>query len=269
MNFEKLLSNKKIFNFLKKNSLEKNHRFLLNNRDVLEDFYYQNDKPLFPEYKPFLKLIDGRIEIFYKQNYLVSQPSKKFSIGQPENFKKINFSNFELNESRNEAFVAAIKFVKSFPKKYSFEKGIYLWGEFGVGKSFLISALLNELSNKGFETAFVNLASLITRLNQISMREKQRLIKKISKSNILALDDIGAGDLTSWFRDGVIGTILDYRMNKRKPTFFTSNFDINSLREQYLTIVRGVSEPIKAARITERIRFLSKEIQMGGDNRRN
>ena len=37
------------------------------------------------------------------------------------------------------------------------------------------------------------------------------------------LDDIGSESMTSWMRDEVLGRILNYRMHKGLPTFFTSN----------------------------------------------
>jgi len=75
--------------------------------------------------------------------------------------------------------------------------------------------------------------------------------------------------MSSWIRDEVFGVILQYRMQEQLPTFFSSNFTMNEL-EQHLTVTqRGDEEPLKAKRIMERIRYLTKEIEMTGRNRRN
>ncbi|HFK9986324.1 TPA: primosomal protein DnaI, partial [Enterococcus faecium] len=50
---------------------------------------------------------------------------------------------------------------------------------------------------------------------------------------------------------------------------FSSNFTMDEL-EQHLSVTqRGDEEPLKAKRIMERIRYLTKEIEMTGRNRRN
>ena len=50
----------------------------------------------------------------------------------------------------------------------------------------------------------------------------------------------------------------------------SSNLSMKDLQEQYLTYNnRGDSEPLKAMRIMERIKFLATEYQMVGPNRRN
>jgi len=84
------------------------------------------------------------------------------------------------------------------------------------------------------------------------------------------LDDIGADSMSSWIRDDVLGVILQYRMQEELPTFFTSNFNMEQLESEHLTTSqRGETEPLKAKRLMERIRLLSEEVSMSGENRRN
>jgi primosomal protein DnaI len=91
----------------------------------------------------------------------------------------------------------------------------------------------------------------------------------VKRSPILMIDDIGADAMSSWIRDEVFGVILQYRMQEQLPTFFSSNFTMDEL-EQHLSVTqRGDEEPLKAKRIMERIRYLTKEIEMTGRNRRN
>lgn len=91
----------------------------------------------------------------------------------------------------------------------------------------------------------------------------------VKRSPILMIDDIGADAMSSWIRDEVFGVILQYGMQEQLPTFFSSNFTMDEL-EQHLSVTqRGDEEPLKAKRIMERIRYLTKEIEMTGRNRRN
>ncbi len=87
---------------------------------------------------------------------------------------------------------------------------------------------------------------------------------------ILMLDDIGAGAMTTWVRDDILGVILEYRMQEELPTFFSSNFSMEELQINHLAInAQGDNEPLKAARIMERVKYLSREIEMEGKNLRD
>ncbi|MGH2162355.1 primosomal protein DnaI, partial [Enterococcus faecalis] len=52
-------------------------------------------------------------------------------------------------------------------------------------------------------------------------------------------------------------------------TFFSSNLDLKALEEHLSVTQRGEQEALKARRIMERVRYLSKEITMTGNDRRN
>ena len=96
-----------------------------------------------------------------------------------------------------------------------------------------------------------------------SLRE---VFDKVKKCDLLLIDDIGAETVTSWNRDEVLGTILQYRMQESLPTFFTSYL---SLKELEVHLAGNDSEgKIKARRIIERIKYLTDNITMIAENRR-
>ena len=98
-----------------------------------------------------------------------------------------------------------------------------------------------------------------------SVMDKLDIIKK---SEVLMLDDIGADINSTWVRDEVLGVILQYRMQEELPTFFSSNLNFQELEEHFRVGNRGEDEPVKAKRLMERVRYLSKEVHMTGKNRR-
>ena len=57
-------------------------------------------------------------------------------------------------------------------------------------------------------------------------------------------------------------------MNNYKTTFFTSNLNIEEL-EQHLIISSNIDEKIKARRIIERVKQLTVDMEMIGENKRN
>lgn len=148
-------------------------------------------------------------------------------------------------------------------------KGIYLSGNFGCGKTFLLSAMLNELAKQGKQVAIIYYPEFLRALKEAfgtdeDFKSKFNYIKKVE---YLLLDDIGAETLTEWSRDEILGTILQYRMEEKLPTFFTSNLTINELENHLATSSRQVDK-VKAKRIIERIKYLTEEMTMISENKR-
>ena len=97
------------------------------------------------------------------------------------------------------------------------------------------------------------------------VEEKLDFLKNV---DILLIDDIGAENVTSWGRDEILGTILQYRMNNKLSTFFTSNLTLEEL-EDHLSITKNSEDKVKARRIIERIKQLTEDKELVSKNRRN
>ncbi len=216
------------------------------------------------------KIYNNSLEFYYK-------PCKYFK----ENSIKNTTTFFETpkilqNASLSDVFVEKerqliLKYIKDFLKKKMNNedvKGLYLNGSFGSGKSFILSALLNELSNKGFRTVNVYYPLLLKTLKaSFNDYNYDDVLNEIMTSDILLLDDIGAENNSAWARDDVLGTILQYRMDNNLTTFFTSNFTIEEL-ESVLAETNKERDEIKARRIIERIKYLTTELSLIGENKR-
>ncbi|ARJ37981.1 primosomal protein DnaI [Sporosarcina ureae] len=150
------------------------------------------------------------------------------------------------------------------------ERGFYLFGNFGIGKSFILGALANELATRRIQTVVVYVPEFLREMKQsIQNQTLDEKIEFVKRAPVLMLDDIGAETMSTWTRDEVLGTILQYRMAEKLPVFFTSNFDYTELEHHLTTSQRGEKEPIKAARIMERIRMVSQPFKLGGENWRD
>ena len=93
------------------------------------------------------------------------------------------------------------------------------------------------------------------------------IMNDLKNADILLLDDIGAESVSEWSRDEILGTILQYRMDAKKTTFFTSNLTIEEL-EQHLSITKNGVNIVKSRRIIERIKQLTEDIELISENRR-
>ncbi len=83
----------------------------------------------------------------------------------------------------------------------------------------------------------------------------------------MLLDDIGAETVTAWNRDEILGTILQYRMDTKSPTFLTSNLTIKELEEHFVSS-KSSEDYVKARRIIERIKQITEDFELVSENRR-
>lgn len=188
----------------------------------------------------------------------------------PKEIKEASMKNIDITDSKR---FTIIKWLKNFLDTYQVRngtRGLYLTGNFGCGKTYLISACLNELAKKEHKIAIIYYPEFLRSLKESfsdpeSYNNKFKFIKTVE---LLLIDDIGAETMTEWSRDEVLGTILQYRMQEGLTTFFTSNLNINELEQHFSTSSKGI-EKVKAKRIIERIKFLTTQMTMISENRRN
>ena len=187
----------------------------------------------------------------------------------PEEIKEASFKGIYKDDSNR---LEAIKEIKKFYDEYkkgNNPKGLYLNGNFGCGKTYLIAALFNELAKCGYQSVITYfpefLRSLKANFDDSEVYNYQ--FDRVKYAPLLLIDDIGAENLTDWARDEVLQTILQYRMEEKLPTFFTSNLTISEL-ENHLSLTKSSDNKVKAGRIIQRVKFLSKDLTMISANRR-
>ena len=166
--------------------------------------------------------------------------------------------------------VPVIKWLVNFCKSYDrneIHKGLYLHGNFGSGKTYLIAAVFNELTKNRISTEIVYYPELLRDLKSDFDNFADR-IEYLENVDLLLIDDIGAEKVTEWSRDEILGTILQKRMNNYKTTFFTSNLTLEEL-EEHLTMSSSKDELFKARRIIERIKKLTDDLPLESENKRN
>jgi primosomal protein DnaI len=147
--------------------------------------------------------------------------------------------------------------------------GLYLVGSFGTGKTFLMCYMLYQLAKVGMTGAIVYMPDFSEDLKGMfqepnKLKESIDLLKDV---DLLVFDDIGAENLNPWLRDHVMGAILNHRMN-RKPTFFTSNYELSGLEKHFSFTNKDGDEEYKGQRIMDRIRPFVEVVQVEGTNKR-
>ena len=231
-----------------------------------------------PGLEPFLEVHNGFILVNYKRTEEAIRQERErkrrrliHSINMPKNIAEARFSDTALTKEREDVIRELLNFIEAYKTdSTTYHKGLYLAGPFGVGKTYMMGALANELSENGIETTLVNVPTYSAEIKQaIATNTVEAKLVSLKNTSILVLDDIGAEMNSSWFRDEVLMVILQHRMLQELPTFFTSNFTIDQLEAHFAHSNKGDQELLKAKRLIERIRFLAKEYFVDGQNHRN
>ena len=203
----------------------------------------------------------------YKQEEfeLLKNTSKMYY--QPASIRKANMKDIDKKDKKR---LEAIKWIINFYKEYQKDKhikGLYLHGSFGSGKTYLLAALFNELSKEGNSCIICYYPEMLRHLKESFGRTFDVDMEELKTCDLLLIDDIGAESITPWSRDEVLSTILQYRMDEKLPTFFTSNLTIDEL-EAHISETKDSIDKVKAKRIIERVKQLTDDIEIISVNRR-
>jgi len=226
-------------------------------------------------YKPILVMNHGYADVSYEETPELIAAEKEAAIKNrlklinlPATLKKASLAQVDLDDlERLPVFEKLLAFVEQYP---TIRKGLYLYGDFGVGKSFMVAALAHDLSEKrGVSSTLLHYPSFVIDVkNAIGDGNVKTLVDELKLSEVLILDDIGAEQSTPWVRDEILQVILQYRMQENLPTFFTSNFNFEELELHFAKGKNGNDETWEARRVMERIRYLAEETRLEGVNRR-
>ena len=150
-------------------------------------------------------------------------------------------------------------------------KGLYIVGYLGVGKTYLCAALANSLVKNGEKVAFVKVSNFFNEMKSYIGNRNELLdinINKLQKVNYLFFDDIGSEVVSDFVRDDILFRILDYRLENKLTTIFTSNLNKDELLTHYTYDRRDNSNIMNAKRLMERIDILAEDCVVSGNDMR-
>lgn len=210
----------------------------------------------------------GRMPVLAKDDeYIVldfNDCDYKASMDQLENihtyghpFVKFEGKLFSGLDERKKVLSFIKKFLKEFPDNHH-QKGFYLAGPYGCGKSYIMSSMAIQMANQGIEVAYLYYPDFIRFLKSvITTGAINDYVEELKVVPILCLDDFGGESNTDYIRDEVLLPILQYRMENKLPLFITSNLKKDEVIEHLSQGNKGVSNH-SAIRAYERIRSLTE-----------
>lgn len=113
-------------------------------------------------------------------------------------------------------------------------KNILLCGKVGIGKSCLLSAILNELLSKGIDAQYLTsyqLNSLLIKYHTTDLRERDVIMEGLIETDVLIIDDLGTEPILKNVTIEYLTILLNERINKH--TIIATNLNLAELQDKY------------------------------------
>lgn len=159
----------------------------------------------------------------------------------PETYKDVTLKDmttrYYLKPDSKQLFKTIAETIKWYlehlPEQIEAGKGLYLWSDTkGSGKTMLAAALANELINN--HKRYVKFATSLDILDEIKATysnegNESKLLKDLVNTDILIIDDFGTERSSDWAGEKFYQIVNNRYINK-KVTFYTSNYDLQTLK---------------------------------------
>lgn len=146
----------------------------------------------------------------------------------PRRYQHCELSNFITyeNERLLNAVARAKRFAEAFPVV---ERGLFLIGPPGIGKSHLAVAVLKQvIRERGARGLFYDVRELLriirSTYDPVVRTTEVEVLRPVMETDLLVLDDLGAEKTSEWVGE-TLNLIVNTRYNERRLTIFTSNYE--------------------------------------------
>ena len=187
----------------------------------------------------------------------------------PKRLQKAFFETIDI-KNENPRYKVAVKLLIEFTENDKL--GYFLYGDYGVGKSYLAACVTNAFANEGKRCIFVSVADLLLKLkNNFGSFNNQNedILDAIRRADIVVFDDLGAEPISTWSRDEVLLPLLNARMENERKTLFTSNSPFDMLETMYVADTRGREDLMRSRRCVDRTTAIAEPYEIIGENRRH
>lgn len=135
-------------------------------------------------------------------------------------------STFEnANMKRDNNINICKRYADSFLKK-NVDVGLILYGNSGTGKTFDSACIANYLMQQGKSVLALNLALYLTKLKSEWNEAEIDILDKVSKCDLLIIDDLGVEKESEWTLEKTF-LLIDARYRSGKPLIISTNLNFS------------------------------------------
>lgn len=165
------------------------------------------------------------------------------SVLEKENFSTFSFSYYSdeqtnpatglsARETAQNAVAECRNFIAGFTKEFS---NLFLYGDTGVGKTFLSNCVAKELLDRGHSVIYFTAFELFHVFEKNVFERAQDMAlpyQNIFDCDLLIIDDLGT-ELSNSFTVSQLFLCLNERILRKKSTIISTNLGLNQLAEIY------------------------------------
>ena len=148
----------------------------------------------------------------------------------------------------------ARRYADNFAEMKERGKGLLLYGDCGVGKTYAAACIVNALVDSGVPCLMTSFSRVLNAL--WSAEDKQSYIDSLNQVELLVIDDLGAERQSEYVAEQVFN-VIDTRSRAKLPMIVTTNLTL-----------REMTTPSANKRIYERILGRCHPVEVTGENRR-
>ena len=174
---------------------------------------------------------------------LVYTQSNLKEILERENFSTFSFDYYSADdinpatgrsslETAKDAVAKCHDFIDYFDSTFS---NLYLYGDTGIGKTFLSNCIAKELLDRGHSVIYFTAFQLFDILSKgVFKRDEEALLshRNIFDCDLLIIDDLGT-ELSNSFTTSQLFLCINERILRQKSTIISTNLGMNQLADIY------------------------------------
>ena len=204
----------------------------------------------------------------YKISPYLVEEKKRLMISRcyPTSSEKKRLKTFENDNGKNPTVMKiARNYAERFDEMQEKGKGLVLFGNCGVGKTYAAISIANYLLDRDKE-CFVTNFSRIANANDSPMK-RQEEIDRLNEFDLIVLDDMGI-ERTSTFMNEIVYSVIDSLITARKCVIITTNLTDAEIKKPndvskeriYQRLFEGTI-PINVDGINNRVELLKQDYE--------
>lgn len=185
------------------------------------------------------KKIDAKIAYIYNYGDDPGSLRDQLNIAAiPQKFKGFDFSDFKISVKEQQQVLSTVKaYADDAIAKYLSGENLLLIGNFGTGKTMLMSILCEELiCNYRLNCRYFNAVEMLYKIKNTfgswSKISTEDILKKFRDPDVLFIDDIDKLNPTDYVKELMYG-IVNYRVEKLLPIVVSANSSIEELDTKF------------------------------------
>lgn len=207
-----------------------------------------------------------------RSNYKISpylvEEKKRIIISRcyPTSSEKKRLKTFENDNGKNPDIMRLAKnYAERFDEMQEKGKGLVLFGNCGVGKTYAAISIANYLLDRDKECYVTNFSRIANSSDSIFDRQKE--IDRLNEFDLIVLDDMGI-ERTSTFMNEIVYNVIDSLITAKKCVIITTNLTDAEIKKPndiskeriYQRLFEGTI-PINVDGINNRVELLKQDYE--------